>query len=659
MISYKPSLVPGEGGGKILWIDDDLASDDPLIRLLELAGYSVDCAATADAGLDLALRNPYAIVLLDLRLPDRPGLFVLDSLKFRRPDLPVVIVSGYADLFDEALVHKYGAIEIRANPVTDDDLLGVIRKATLAKPGALELYSALSECRHLTADGSSHGIPTGCAVRCSNHRQHLLHLLLQAVALPDLSVRAFMTRAEALRACGAIQGRRKWNVPAIVNAIEAAVRPLPAVSQAVADALSAVHSSRTTSTDRGTRRAALGRLVRAESGRSLGQWRVANRVRLATCDIAHSDEQIAQIAYHVGYAVPPQLNRDFRPILGACPGAFRRAYRALVAAYLGLGVLTVPGCSGGGSPVEPALPNRNFSVTGSISDRLSRSAVGGSAISFSGPVTGSARVTSTGAYELRGLAAGDYTVVISGPTHVPHETRQVSLIGPVDLPFSVVTWGATPFGTAYDETFQKFFHQLARVGRGTGALRKWVIPPTELYLVEGTVPREQFDIVSAELRRVNEESLPALWCHWTGPLTITIGPDSPATVDGRIIVRPNWNDGATGSLGDAEVRWGRVAVNVFGPTANRLLRADEIRAILGHELFHVAGAFHVCGGNVGENPFGFSRTNCPFPDSLMANLGTLVPAPSPQDRLASCLIYHPETAPGNLYPDINPIYPRR
>jgi hypothetical protein len=86
---------------------------------------------------------------------------------------------------------------------------------------------------------------------------------------------------------------------------------------------------------------------------------------------------------------------------------------------------------------------------------------------------------------------------------------------------------------------------------------------------------------------------------------------------GRIIVRPNWDQGTTGT---------------------------------------VAGAWHVCGGNLGENPFGFSRSNCPYPDSLMANLGDLPTTPSPQDRLASCIMNHPGTQPGNTFPDTNVIY---
>lgn len=476
--------------------------------------------------------------------------------------------------------------------------------------------------------------------------------------MPDLSVRTFATRAEGLRAGWAIANRRE-DLPSIIHTLRTALRSVPIVSRAVADALATLQSSSARGCPRSSHSRALAAMVRKESGLSLSHWRAANRVRLATCAIAHSDEQIAQIAYHVGYAVPPQLNRDFSPMLGTPPTAFRRAYRSLVAGCFSLGVVAVTGCSGGGSPVEPTSPGQAITVKGEIRDRLSSVPITGSTITFEGPASASANVTGRGTYELSGLTAGVYTVKIDGPTHVPHETRNLALSESTDVPFTVVKWGPTSLGSMYDATFQKFFHQVARVGRGSGALRKWVIPPAELYLVEGTIPREQFETVSTELRRFNEEALPALWCNWVGPLRITIGPDSPAAVDGRIIVRPNWDEGASGSLGDVEIRSGRVAINVFGPGFNRLLRPDEIRGILAHELFHVAGAFHVCGGNLGENPFGFSPTNCSYSASLMANLGPLMSSPSPEDRLASCLIYNRDTVPGNLFPDINPSYARR
>ena len=63
------------------------------------------------------------------------------------------------------------------------------------------------------------------------------------------------------------------------------------------------------------------------------------------------------------------------------------------------------------------------------------------------------------------------------------------------------------------------------------------------------------------------------------------------------------------------IRTGSVAVNVFRPNSNRLQTHDELKAALAHEAFHVAFAYHECGGDLGQNPFGFSLTNCPYPEA--------------------------------------------
>jgi hypothetical protein len=295
-------------------------------------------------------------------------------------------------------------------------------------------------------------------------------------------------------------------------------------------------------------------------------------------------------------------------------------------------------------------------ASGTVTDRIAGGQIDGSTITFTGPVTRSGTVTS-GTYRLDGLASGQYTVAIDGPRHVPHKTRGVGVYGSGTFSFEVLAWGAGRLGVSYDETFHRFFHQLARVrGSGPSAIGKWASPPTELYLVEGTVPSEPFAMLASVLSEVNEETVPALWCGAIGPLTVRIGPDVVGSRVGRIIVRPNTGVDTSGTTEVGNIQHGTVNVGIQALVNGGPELRQKLKGALTHELFHVAGAFHVCGGNLGENPFGFSRFNCPFPGSLMANLGDLPTTPSPQDRLAACIIYHPGTLPGNTLPDTNPGY---
>jgi hypothetical protein len=301
-------------------------------------------------------------------------------------------------------------------------------------------------------------------------------------------------------------------------------------------------------------------------------------------------------------------------------------------------------------------------ASGTVTDRIAGGQIDGSTITFTGPVTRSGTVTN-GAYRIEGLASGLYTVTIDGPRHVPHKTLGVGVYASASSTFSfeVLAWGSERFGVAYDDTFHRFFHQLARVRvSGPSAVGKWASPPTELYLVEGTIPAETFALFSEVLSEISQESISELWCGTAGPLPITIGPDVVGQTTGRIVVRPNWDGPGTGTIGSGAIWAGAVAMNTYVARESRLRTRNELKSGLLHELFHVAGAYHVCGGGLGENPFGFSRANCPFHDSVMANLGEgPVTRLSQQDRLAACIIYHPGTLPGNTLPDTNPGYVAR
>ena len=340
------------------------------------------------------------------------------------------------------------------------------------------------------------------------------------------------------------------------------------------------------------------------------------------------------------------------------PGSCRRLLALGI--IVGLAILSV-GCGGSASTSVVAASSgatNRVTASGTVIDRINGGPIDGATITFRNSLETRSATVVAGSYTIDVASGFNYDVHVSGPANVTHETQMLNVTGAGEFPFSVLKWGSGAFGATNDDTFQKFFHQLARVGPSSDpiALRKWVIPPTQLYVVEGTVPPEQLAAVLAVLGEINAESVSDLWCRTVAPLNIVTGPDINASPDGVIIVRPNRDTGSSGTIGPTSIRTGTVTCNMFRSGDNRLQTHQELKGILLHELFHVAFAYHVCGGDLGANPFGFSSTNCPYPDSLMANLGDLPVTLSPQDKLASCIVYHPDTHPGNLYQDVNPTY---
>jgi DNA-binding response OmpR family regulator len=87
----------------------------------------VDETGDGKSGLGRALDDEYDLVILDLLLPGRDGLSVLQALHKRRPDLPVLILSARADLHTKLRGFELGACDYLPKPFSFDELLARVR----------------------------------------------------------------------------------------------------------------------------------------------------------------------------------------------------------------------------------------------------------------------------------------------------------------------------------------------------------------------------------------------------------------------------------------------------------------------------------------------------------------------------------------------------
>ena len=128
-----------------------IVDDEPNIRrmvgaLLGAEGFEVHDAPDAAAGLARAMEVEPDLVLLDLMMPNpTDGLDLLERLRERYPDLPVVMMSGRAGLADAVKATRLGAVNFLEKPLTPEGVL-------LALAGALELRQARRERTALRAD---------------------------------------------------------------------------------------------------------------------------------------------------------------------------------------------------------------------------------------------------------------------------------------------------------------------------------------------------------------------------------------------------------------------------------------------------------------------------------------------------------------------------
>ncbi len=159
-----------------------IVDDEPNIRrmvgaLLSAEGYDVRDAADGPAGLALADAIEPDVALVDLMMPgELDGLGLLSKLRERRPDLPVVMMSGRAALTDAVRATKLGAFTFLEKPLTPEGVL-------LALGSACELRQARRAAQALREDLGISGEMIG-----DSPRLHEVRALIARVGPTDARV---------------------------------------------------------------------------------------------------------------------------------------------------------------------------------------------------------------------------------------------------------------------------------------------------------------------------------------------------------------------------------------------------------------------------------------------------------------------------------------
>jgi len=114
---------------KILVIDDEKSIRDTLKEILEYEDHQVDIAADGEEGLEQFKSNKYDIVLLDIKMPKKDGIEVLEDIFGVATDVPVIMISGHGNIDTAVESIKKGAYDFIEKPLDLNRLLVTIRNA--------------------------------------------------------------------------------------------------------------------------------------------------------------------------------------------------------------------------------------------------------------------------------------------------------------------------------------------------------------------------------------------------------------------------------------------------------------------------------------------------------------------------------------------------
>jgi len=135
----------------VLVVDDDpaLLQGLPETLRLRMSGVTVDTADSAATALDRIAARDYDAIVTDIRMPGMDGLALLAEIRARRPDTPVLMVTGHGERELAIRALRGGACDFIQKPIDRDDFVASLDRAIRAhalRRRVMERRSALERC---------------------------------------------------------------------------------------------------------------------------------------------------------------------------------------------------------------------------------------------------------------------------------------------------------------------------------------------------------------------------------------------------------------------------------------------------------------------------------------------------------------------------------
>jgi two-component system, NtrC family, response regulator HydG len=132
---------------KVLIIDDDPTFLMMLKNFLEKKGFIARGGISANDALNILKKERFDIILLDFKLPDKNGIDLLKDIKEINLEVPVLLMTSYADIKTAVTAIKMGAYDYVSKPVNIDEILSTINGA-LKKQESAESSGEPKEVPH-------------------------------------------------------------------------------------------------------------------------------------------------------------------------------------------------------------------------------------------------------------------------------------------------------------------------------------------------------------------------------------------------------------------------------------------------------------------------------------------------------------------------------
>ncbi|MGQ9524105.1 MAG: response regulator, partial [Armatimonadota bacterium] len=127
-----------DGPAQVLVVDDELGMREGCRRVLAALGHHAEVAATGEEALELAKKQPFDLILLDMKLPGVSGMDLIGEFLKLDPDVVCIMITGYATIQTAVEATKRGVFEYLPKPFTPDELAAMVNKGLERRRWLLE-----------------------------------------------------------------------------------------------------------------------------------------------------------------------------------------------------------------------------------------------------------------------------------------------------------------------------------------------------------------------------------------------------------------------------------------------------------------------------------------------------------------------------------------
>ena len=112
----------------LLVVDDEQVVCEACRRIFTQQGFQVEVNTNARQGLSWATEKDYEIILLDIKMPNMDGIQFLEAVRDKKPDVPVLIITGYPSIPNAAAAMRLGACDYVSKPFTCEEITSAVQR---------------------------------------------------------------------------------------------------------------------------------------------------------------------------------------------------------------------------------------------------------------------------------------------------------------------------------------------------------------------------------------------------------------------------------------------------------------------------------------------------------------------------------------------------